>query len=62
MSKPVRKNDIKFIITCFFITLASHYACSLIKEPGAVWALLLSIMIFSIGCGALRLMHVIRDF
>lgn len=58
MPKPVGKDDVKFVVICFTVALL----CLLLKGPGIFAELLLSVMTLAIGCGGLRLMHMIRDY
>lgn len=62
MVKPVGRDDVKFVVICFTLALVCFLACFLFKEPGVIPGILLSIMTLSIGCGGLRLMHMIRDY
>lgn len=62
MPKPVGKDDVKFVVICFTIALLSFLGCLLFKKPGIIPGFLLAAMTLSIGCGGLRIMHMIRDY
>ena len=62
MPKPVGKDDVKFVVICFTVALLCFLTCLLLKGPNIFAALLMSIMTLAIGCGGLRLMHMIRDY
>lgn len=62
MPKPVGKDDVKFVISCFTIALLCLLTCILLKGPSIFAGVLLAILTLAIGCGTLRLMHMIRDY